>query len=137
MNQQNSEPCRILEWDSDFFQTRIARVQATRLTAELSAQIDAWCAEHNVKCLYFLADADDNETVLIAERNGYHLADIRMTFTLEPISTGKISTDLAIRVAKRQDVKALTAIARGSFTDGRFYYDDHFSRAQCDHFYET
>ena len=47
-----SEPCEMLPWDSEFFGLRIARVRGEMLSDELARNVNAWCAEHRVRCLY-------------------------------------------------------------------------------------
>ena len=64
-------PCDVLEWDSDFWKLRVARVRGEDLTPELARQIDGWCRQHAVFCLYFLARSDDVETVRLADDGGY------------------------------------------------------------------
>src|SRR5580692_11543770 len=74
-----SRPCSFLEWDSQFFGRRIGRVEGHRLDAELRSRISAWCLENAIDCLYFLADANDSQTVVCAEEWKAHFVDIRVT----------------------------------------------------------
>src|SRR2546430_992396 len=76
----SDEPCRYREWDSRFFEQRIGEVISHRLSCEGAAGVLAWCTERAIDCLYFLADADDAETVRTAEANGFCLVDVRVTF---------------------------------------------------------
>ncbi len=48
---QPTAPCTYLDWDSDFFGVRIARVNASRLSEETVAPILAWCAAQAIDCL--------------------------------------------------------------------------------------
>lgn len=133
-------PCQYLDWDSEFFGCRIARITVNRLNAHDMDRIRAWCQAQAVDCVYFWAAADDAETVSIAEANQFHLVDIRMTFQkqLEPDSVLTVaSRDDAMRLSTPADVPFLKAIARASHRDSRFYYDSHFPRDRCDALYET
>lgn len=134
--------CRLLPWDTDFFGFTIARLDAERLTPESAAQIDAWCAAHAVRCLYFLADSDDPTTVQVAENAGYHFVDVRLTLEIPHLQayiarTPSAPVSAASRPFRAGDVEALAAIARASYTDSRYYFDLHFDRQKCDALYET
>src|ERR1700751_124213 len=132
--------CEYLDWDSEFFGRRIARVTAPRLTEKLIADIDAWCSAHRIECLYFLADSTDRLTTRLAQENGFLLMDVRVTLsvgTTKACGTGDGMAVGAIRRATEADIGALKAIARESHRDTRFYYDGNFSVQRCDEFYET
>lgn len=132
-------PCRLLPWDTDFFNFTVASVNAARLTPESAAQIDDWCAANGVRCLYFLADPDDPISVSAAEDAGYHFVDARLT--LEVPDLGQRTTIPGevkpVRPFTAADIDAMVAIARVSYTDSRYYFDLHFARERCDALYET
>lgn len=132
-------PCTLLEWDSRFFGLRIARVNAARLTPESAADVAAWCAAQTIDCLYLLADADDPQTVRLAEAGGYHQVDVRLTFALTGLQAHPIpvSPDMSLRSALPTDLPALQAIASASYTASRFYFDQRFPRERCDALYAT
>jgi dTDP-4-amino-4,6-dideoxy-D-galactose acyltransferase len=128
-------PCEYLEWDSQFFGLRIARLTEPRLTADSVAAARLWCRTNQIDCLYFLADSDDAETVMRAQINAFQLVDIRLT--LERRLGGAIGLAPAVRLFQPADAAPLRAIARVSHRDSRFYYDAHFARQQCDALYEA
>ena len=135
------ECCCYLEWDSEFFGVRIARALRSRLKqADIEAMRD-WGRRHRIDCIYVLADADDAETVRIAEASGFQLVDVRLTFEKRIMPPACSSmTDTApclIRQSRESDLPILREIARHSHDDTRFYYDAHFPSAQCDALYET
>ena len=67
--------CSYLDWDSQFFECRIARLNRRRLdSASLSAVLE-WCKTYQIDCLYFLADSDDIQTSRLAEGNNFLLID--------------------------------------------------------------
>jgi dTDP-4-amino-4,6-dideoxy-D-galactose acyltransferase len=132
--------CDCLEWDSQFFGRRIARVAAARLTKELIAEIDGWCAVHKVECLYFLADSSDQATVRLAHDNTFRLVDIRLTLNFQIGAFDENRTDhfpVAVRDAIESDIPALRELAGSGHRDSRFYYDGNFSIQKCDELYET
>ena len=107
----NPELCSILEWDSAFFGMTIARVNRNRLDAQTVAQVMDWCREKQVSCLYFLADSNHVETLRQAEKNGFYLTDIRVTY--EHSMSGledRYAPDPDIRMAVPEDLPVLRAM---------------------------
>lgn len=132
--------CQYLDWDSDFFGCRIARITVNRLSQEDMEHVMIWCNSHAIDCLYFLADTGDAGTVRLAEDNEFRLVDIRVTLERQlddmPV-VGDGVTQSIIRLCTPEDVSALRAIARVSHRDSRFYYDSNFPTSLCDALYET
>ena len=130
--------CTYLEWDSQFFQRRIARLNRHRLDQATMAECALWCRQHRIDCLYFLADSNDLETPRLAEANDFHLTDIRMTLgrVVVPEDFAPNSFD-GFRHAREDDLRALRAIAQTSHHDTRFYFDGHFEQENCDLLYAT
>jgi dTDP-4-amino-4,6-dideoxy-D-galactose acyltransferase len=130
--------CTYLEWDSQFFQRRIARLNRHRLDHSTMAECAHWCRHHRIDCLYFLADSNDLETPRLAEANDFHLTDIRMTLgrVVVPEDFAPNSFD-GFRHAREDDLRALRAIAQTSHHDTRFYFDGHFEQENCDLLYAT
>ncbi|SNB46656.1 GNAT family N-acetyltransferase [Geobacter sp. DSM 9736] len=127
-----------LPWDSGFFGRRIARLEGGRLTEKLADEALAECRKDGIECLYFLADADDDETVLAAEKQEFHQTDIRVTLE-QHLShlPQKLQEKVAVRSAVEADIKPLAAIARINHRDTRFYYDKRFPTERCDDLYGT
>jgi dTDP-4-amino-4,6-dideoxy-D-galactose acyltransferase len=131
----NSLPCQLLGWDSEFFGFRIARVAAGHLTRESLKRIEDWCAAERIRCLYFLARGDDCGTAELASEHGFRFVDIRTQF--ERQAEIQHAPAPGIRPAAPEDIPALAEIARRSHTDSRFYYDLYFPRERCDALYST
>ncbi len=132
--------CQYLDWDSSFFGYRIARVAASRLDVRSAKEILEWCAGCKIDCLYFLADADDDATVRLAEEHKFHLVDIRATF--EKRLDGSLCErdqccSALVRAHTTSDIPALKHIARVSYHHTRFHYDVHFPPERADAMYET
>jgi ribosomal protein S18 acetylase RimI-like enzyme len=130
--------CEYLEWDSQFFGRRIARVKVTRLTNADMVNIRAWCHDHRIDCLYFLADSADSQTLKCAGRDNYQLVDIRVTLDCPP-TRGPAASDspCRVRTATERDIPGLRNIARMSYRDSRFYYDGNFAVSLCDSLYQV
>jgi len=132
--------CQYLDWDSDFFGRRIARITVNQLSREDVECVILWCNSHAIDCLYFLANSDHADTVRVAEDNKFHFVDIRVTLEKQlgdiPVVNDRVFSG-SIRLCKPSDVPALRAIARVSHRDSRFYYDGNFPESLCNALYET
>jgi len=133
--------CEKLEWDSDFFGFSIARVVKDTLIQTQVEEVDHWCGENHIRCLYFLANAGDAQTILTAENHGFHFVDIRMTFERNAGYDHKIplvdTNDVIIRASKLEDLSVLKEIAKLSYHKSRFYFDENFPRNLVDSLYIT
>jgi len=141
MQQEYVDPCEVLEWDTRFFGFRIARVRGDTLTQDQAKNIDTWCRQHGVRCLYFLSRSDDAGTTRLAEASCFRLVDIRMTFEYKATSLRSAESyangTIIVRPSRLEDIPRLQIIAREIYQDTRFYYDEHFSKHLCDSLYET
>jgi dTDP-4-amino-4,6-dideoxy-D-galactose acyltransferase len=131
--------CRLVEWDSEFFGRRIARIEPSHVVAAGMGAVEEWCANQRIECAYLLADVGDQPTHELAQAHGFRLVDLRVTLATE---TAAPAMDLSqadgplVRLARADDVESLEAIARESHRETRFYTDGHFDRRRCDEMYE-
>lgn len=94
-----------------------------RLTErDIDAVLD-WSAAHKIDCLYFLAGADDAETVRVAEEADFHLADIRLTLEASRSKAWSGAWDSRVRPAETRDAPVLKTIAGTAHKKSRFYFD--------------
>jgi dTDP-4-amino-4,6-dideoxy-D-galactose acyltransferase len=132
--------CAYLDWDSEFFGKRIARLNRSRLEGSSISEALAWCADNRIDCLYLLADADHGETRRIADQNCFLEVDMRLTLA-RPITQqyqrSELSVDSRVRLARESDLPQLRRFARTLHQDSRFYFDQQFERSKCDLLYET
>lgn len=141
-HKNEAECCQFLDWDTEFFGFRIARVISHHLTEQLLEEILAWCASHTIECLYFLANADDPTTIRIAEDCGFRLVEIRLIMERwltdwNPETRPKASKEITIRHARAEDIPTLQEIAKTSYPDSRFYFDPCFTETQWREYYAT
>lgn len=130
--------CEHLEWDSQFFGRRIARVKGACLSETDIVNIRIWCQDNRIECLYFLADSTDAQTSRVAESNGFNLVDIRVTLDLSLVAEHAPRQSRSnVRGAREQDTSTLKTIARCSHRDSRFYCDGNFPTSMCDALYEV
>lgn len=132
--------CEYLDWDSEFFGRRIARVTLSSLDHEAMGRVMGWCQSQHIECLYLLANTRDLHTVRLAEENGFHMVDVRITLEKQlyrGLKLEKRVVEPAVRYYRQDDVPALKAIARVSHHDSRFYHDPNFPDSACDALYEV
>ncbi len=133
--------CRYLDWDSNFFQRRIARLLPTRLEPGRLDQALDWCRSQNIDCLYFLASGDHPASLRLACLHGFILMDTRLTLECRLPNAGLAAEpyqgDILVRSWVPGDVPVLSDIAAQSFIQTRFHNDPAFTREQATALYRT
>lgn len=125
-----------LNWDSRFFGINIARLNHTLINENILKLTLKVCKQLAIKCLYFRSDSDSIKNIELSEKNGFHLANIRVTYVLEKVrSFRKFGKDYVLRQGKKRDIPWLIDISRDAYTKSRYYFDKNFSREICDQFY--
>jgi dTDP-4-amino-4,6-dideoxy-D-galactose acyltransferase len=127
--------CQLLDWDSEFFRFRIARLRQSELTPLILSDVFDWCDREEVRCLYFLVSAGSSRIIELAEASGFRMADIRITLVRE-LGANAGSTK-SVRAFRESDLASLRAIAAVSHRDSRFYNDLGFPDQRCDELYQT
>ena len=128
----------VLEWDSRFFGKRIARIYPTKLTQSILDYSLTKAQDSKVDCIFFLCDSNDPMSILLAESGGFHLVDVRVSFTREvPFATSE-TKDLqnVCRIANTNDLDALIRISEDFFQLSRYYFDGNFPKSKCKEFYQ-
>jgi GNAT superfamily N-acetyltransferase len=133
-------PCELLEWDSEHFGFPIARIAGTTLTESSAEAADAWCLDQGVRCLYFVADADEPETGRVAAAHGFRMVDTRIIVRRSydglldlPAGPEEVTT----REATEEDLDYARRLAARSHHASRFYFDGGFPEDRCDALYEA
>lgn len=135
------ELCRYLDWDSDFFQQRIARLLPTRLVPGKLEQALDWCSSQEIDCLYFLAAGDHPSSLRLACQHGFTLVDTRLT--LERMLSSKDpapepqDANISVRVWQSSDIPVLSDIAALNIKQTRFHNDPGFSTERAEALYRT
>lgn len=140
MNVTEPAPYQFLEWDTNFFGFRIGRANINRLDNASLALLHQWQRENQIQCLYFLANADDRDTIALAEQEGFHLVEVRLIFERslkdwQPQSRPIAAEGVIIRPAQAADIPALREIAMNSYVDSRFYFDRRFPENKWQEYY--
>ena len=118
----------ILPWDTDHFGIRIARARSARVDSESGKDLMKACRDEAIDCLYFLADASDQETIAALQSNGFDFVDIRLTLgaQYEVLPTVGHIGSVRLRMGNERDLAQLLPIASASFGHSRFYVDRRF-----------
>jgi GNAT superfamily N-acetyltransferase len=133
-------PCELLEWDSEHFGFPIARVLADTLTESSVPEIDAWCLDRGIRCLYFVATPDDSETSRLAAAHGFQVVDVRIITRrsyegLLDLDPGP--EEVKLREATDSDLEYARRLAARAHHSSRFYFDGRFPKDRCDALYEA
>lgn len=133
-----NELVTFLPWDTDHFGHRIGRANVGRMDKDLYVQIKASCEDLDLACLYFLADAADQASILELQRRRFIFVDIRTT--LEQKITGSLerpcTSGVTVRSSSVDDLERLTAIAHDNFTSTRFFADPFLDNEKASRLYQ-
>ena len=124
-----------LDWDSEFFGLEIGRIFPRRLNERILDFALKEIESAGLECVYYLCDCNDAESVRLAEGAGFHFTDIRLT--LECASRRELRPNPAIRPGRVSDIPALEDIASAAYIYSRYWFDQGFSREDCQRFYEN
>jgi dTDP-4-amino-4,6-dideoxy-D-galactose acyltransferase len=131
-------PVEYLEWDSTFFNKRIARLTTHCLTEEDVKKIFLWAREEKIDCLYYLADGKEMNSTGAAEKNGFHFVDLRVTMIKDLKKPEKpFIPNWHIRRAVEDDLDLLKTTSKNVFHLSRFRADEHFDQVKADKMYEV
>lgn len=136
---KHSAPAVFLPWDSEFFDLRIARVQSDRLDAGDLEPLEEWCTGNGIDCLYFLADPDAPESLIVAEESGFRLFDIRVqlrhVINRYPSRPIEEIPGYGLRALLEHDTPVLMEIAGRIHHITRFWRDPGFPADRCSELY--
>lgn len=131
-------PVEYLNWDSDFFKRRIARVTNGYMSADEIERVLAWAVEERIDCLYYLVNGQETNATRLVEADGFHFVDLRVTFVKNLTKPERpFIPTRHIRRADENDLSTLKEMTRDAFQLSRFHVDDHFDQAKADLMYEV
>jgi ribosomal protein S18 acetylase RimI-like enzyme len=129
--------CRLLDWDTDFFELRIARYLRPVMSPDQAGRVREWCRENRIDCLYFLADPCCAKSLSSARRLGMTPAGIRVELEAPAEAIPYEPVPPWIRPAAAADLKALRALAPTLHRASRFFVDPGFGRSRAAALYEV
>jgi len=127
----------ILEWDTNHFGFKVARMNATT-SEELQPALDR-CATSGVKLLIHRCSTDNLHFVHQLEKQGFQLMDTMVYYRLSLADTQitPVPGPAIIRPCLKTEADDVAAIARAVYVDfiGHFHQDPRLDRAKCDALY--
>ncbi len=128
----------IMDWDTKFWKKKISFIGPKRLTKNIIFRINKFIKTNRIEMVQFLSHCHDSETVKIAEENKFGFKDIRITLekkiNYENYEFLK-SKNVTFRKAKLGDFKTLKKIAKNSYLESRYYFDNLFELQKVKNFY--
>lgn len=129
----------IMDWDSKFWKKKICFIGPKRLTESIIFRCKKFIRKNKIEMIQFLSNCHESESVKIAEKNNFGFKDIRITLEkkVDKIDKNiKFTKNISLRKAKLADFKFIKPIARDSYLDSRYYFDEFFSVNRVKNFYE-
>ena len=127
-----------MDWDSKFWKKKICFIGLKRLTNNIMYRINKFVKKNKIEMIQFLSHCHDSKTVKIAERNKFGFKDIRITLEKKIDFKNKNinkNQNLTFRKAKLSDFNNIKPIAKNSYLESRYYFDDYFSTNKVKDFY--
>lgn len=127
-----------LDWDSAYFGFNVAFLSCMHLTENIYSRIDKFIRKENIRLVEYLCNCHDKRSVKVAEKNGFHFADIRLTFSkqLRDNQPVKLPAGVFFKRAKRKDISTLKKVSSGIYKDSRYFFDDNFDPRKAQEFYQ-
>lgn len=128
-----------LEWDSNFFDIPIAFLSSRHLTENIIYQINKFIKKENIELVEYLCNCHDSRSVKIAESNGFHFTDIRLSFekNLKEKEGVTLSDNITFDLAKKSDIPVLKEASKNLYEDSRYFFDGNFDINQVNIFYQN
>ncbi len=125
-----------MTWDSKFFGFPIAFVGSRYLTENIQYFINEFVKKNNIKLLEYLCNCHDDLSVQVAEKNGFHFTDIRITFDVNLQKHNVIqSKGYTIGLASQNHINSLKLSTHDLYKDSRYFYDGNFELDKINCFY--
>ncbi|MEI6300067.1 MAG: GNAT family N-acetyltransferase [Betaproteobacteria bacterium] len=128
-----------LEWDSQFFGVNVAYISCLHLSDNIYKAISRFVTDNNIDLIEYLCNCHDRRSVLIAEKEGFTFADIRLTFikkltNFEP----SVAVDgFALKRAGEEDIPQLERMAGQLYVKSRYFFDEKFGADKAEEFYKS
>lgn len=127
-----------LEWDSGFFGFNVAYISCMHLTDNIFSRIQKFVKKSDIKLLEYLCNCHDRRSVKVAEKNSFHFADMRLTFTkrLDKTEDTTLPQELSFLRAREIDIIKLRSISEYIYKDSRYFFDERFGEEKAKEFYQ-
>ncbi len=130
-----------LPWDSEFFGIPIARVTTHQLDELTVVSLLEEAQATGLKCFYFEANPDDPASVVVVEKYGFHLVDVRVVLEHPfdnrpaPVPRYPIPAELVVNGPLVGDMPRLRDIAAQIGLTSRFAFDRSFAPQEAERLY--
>lgn len=124
----------IKEFDSEHFGIKIAESILDSASPDDVRSMVSRGRSDKIKCLYFLAEPNSQETIDALQSNKFRLVGTRVGM-IHRYPTKRLPLDKGIQIrpaAGLEDAEILTVVSAGSFNHSRFYVDDNFKKSDAD-----
>lgn len=126
------------EWDSSFFNFNIAEIKVNYLDKYVIDELNDFIIDENITLTMGLLNSDDSESVILAESNNFHFADIRMTlekklFQLEEINLNK---SFQVNLAEKKHIPDIQKMSTFFYKQSRYFFDRNFQSKKIVEFYK-
>jgi dTDP-4-amino-4,6-dideoxy-D-galactose acyltransferase len=128
-----------LDFDSQFFGFPIAYITSKYLTRSIIHRTDQFIRNNQIQLVEYLCNCHDDTSVRIAEENGFHFTDIRLSLFMKTDFEPNLSCSNGIRfgVGEEKDIPHLRKIGEGIYRDSRYYFDGNFDEQRITDFYKS
>ena len=130
----NAGSLELLDWDSRFFQLKIARLTRPPESREALEEALRAARTDRIDCVYALVPADAPEAGWLLEDAGFVARDVRLEFS-RAVDKRAIPSD--VREWSEPDLHPLEEIATTAFSGTRFAADPRFPRDAVQNLYRT
>lgn len=127
-----------LKWDSNFWGYPVAYLSCCHLTENIVFRMEKVIKRERIKLIEYLCNCHDSRSVVLAEKNGFHFTDIRLSFEKElgRIIPSNIHKSFTLSKAGACDIPHLRRMSENLYKDSRYFFDQGFERARVIEFYK-
>ena len=128
----------LMDWDTKFWKKRIGFIGPKRLTQNIIFRCNKYIKKNKIEMVQFLSNCHDADTVKIAEKYNFGFKDIRITLEKKIVLDHKKFLNLkniSFRQAVIKDFRTIEPMAKNSYLDSRYYFDNSFSLNKVKNFY--
>jgi ribosomal protein S18 acetylase RimI-like enzyme len=129
-----------LDWDTQYFGFNVAFISCFHLSENIYKAVARYMVDNEIRLVEYLCNCHDRRSVLIAEKEGFSFADIRLTLikkleNIAPIAPN--ANGVVFRKAVEEDIGELEIMAGRIYKHSRYFFDDNFDTDKVVGFYES
>ncbi len=127
-----------LEWDSNFFGYNVALLSCLHLTDNIYNRIEQFINRESIRLVEYPCNCHDNRSVKVAEKNGFHFTDIRITFgkKISQRMQPHLPQTITFKKAQKKHIPRLREISKDLYIHSRYMFDENFDKDKINEFYQ-